>query len=83
MYFCAAWCHATTSRDLDPTADPTRVQNLLRKAWQLNHRKAKYWLHSNLLAACDRLQSNFLRTQFIRLFQPKNFARIGQLAGES
>ncbi|MEX2176556.1 MAG: glycosyltransferase [Pirellulaceae bacterium] len=80
MYFSAAWCHAITSRHQDPTADPSRSRPLLWRAWELHRRKTKYWIHGTLLQCCERLQSNFLRRQFVRWFKPSTILRLGHLS---
>jgi len=78
-YFSAAWCHATTNPKQDRTADPSRALALLRRACEVHRRKAKYWIHCELLQACERLNSNFLRRQFLHWFRPRKFMRVGQL----
>jgi glycosyltransferase involved in cell wall biosynthesis len=80
VYFSAAWCHATTNPTQDRTADPSRAPLLLRRACEVHRRKAKYWIHLELLNACERLNSSFLRHMFLRCFRPRSFIRVGQLA---
>jgi lipopolysaccharide biosynthesis glycosyltransferase/glycosyltransferase involved in cell wall biosynthesis len=79
VYFGAAWCHATTTRDQDSTADPARATRLLRRATQLHPTKIKYFLHCALLSGCDQLGSEKMRCQVLRWLKPRRFLRLGQL----
>jgi glycosyltransferase involved in cell wall biosynthesis len=78
-YFSAAWCHATTNPAQDWTADASRAPLLLRRACEVHRRKMKYWIHLQLLNACERLNSSLLRQVFLRWFRPRSFIRVGQL----
>lgn len=78
-YFSAAWCHATTRRSQDRTADPSRAPLLLRRACEIHRTKFKYWFHLELHKACERLNSDQLRQFVLRWFCPRDLRRVGQL----
>ena len=79
VYFGAAWCHATTNPAQDPTADPSHVPALILRACELHRGHFQYQVHRALFKACEKMQSDFARSQLFRWFKPRKFIRMGNL----
>ena len=79
LYFGAAWCHATTDRELDPTANPARAAALLLRAAELRKGSIFYKTHGTAARLCERLNSESLRRFYFWCFRPKRFTRLGNL----
>jgi glycosyltransferase involved in cell wall biosynthesis len=78
-YFGAAWCHISTRRDQDPTADPSRAPGLLMRAAEIHRGNVHYRLHGLLIRGCNWLRSDLLKRLYFAWFRPRKFVRIGNL----